>query len=114
MKDREHQIQTACVNWFRMQYKGELIYAIPNGGARNIITASKLKAEGVTSGVPDLCIPVMRKGFGGLYIEMKDGKKGRLSDNQKDMIDRLKSNGYCVEVCRSVDDFINVVNGYML
>ena len=47
MKTTEHEIQVNCVNYFRLRYPKGLIYAIPNGGHRNVIVASKLKAEGV-------------------------------------------------------------------
>ena len=75
MKQTEHEIQVACVNYFRLRYPKGLIYAIPNGGQRNVIVASKLKAEGVLSGVPDLHIPIAKKGFHGLYIELKEWQK---------------------------------------
>lgn len=112
MRNREHQIQVACVNWFRMQYK-DIIYAVPNAARRSVVMGKMMKDEGLLPGIPDLCIPVMRNNYGGLYIEMKDGKNGRLSDSQKEMIDRLRCNGYRVDVCRSVDDFMDVVNEYM-
>jgi len=114
MKTTEHEIQVACVNYFRLRYPKGLIYAIPNGGHRNVIVASKLKAEGVLSGVPDLHIPIAKKGFHGLYIELKNGKAGKVSDNQKTIMEKLQSEGYRCEVCRSFDEFRNVVNDYML
>lgn len=114
MKTTEHEIQVACVNYFRLRYPKGLIYAIPNGGQRNVIVASKLKAEGVLSGVPDLHIPIAKKGFHGLYIELKNGKAGKVSDNQKKIMEKLQSEGYRCEVCRSFDEFRNVVNDYML
>ena len=114
MKTTEHEIQVACVDYFRLRYPKGLIYAIPNGGQRNVIVASKLKAEGVLSGVPDLCIPIAKKGFHSLYIELKNGKAGKVSDNQKAIMEKLQSEGYRCEVCRSFDEFKNVVNDYML
>jgi hypothetical protein len=47
------------------------LYSIPNGGLRDKITASNLKAEGAKSGVPDIHFPVSRHGYLSLYIEMK-------------------------------------------
>lgn len=41
----------------------ELLHHIPNGGKRDKKTAEKLKAEGVKAGVPDICLPVARKGY---------------------------------------------------
>ena len=114
MKKTEHDIQVNCVNYFRLRYPKGLIFAIPNGGQRNVIVASKLKAEGVLSGVPDLCVPIAKKGFNGLYIELKNGKAGKVSENQKTIMDKLQSEGYRCEVCRSFDEFRNVVDNYML
>ena len=113
MKTTEHEIQVACVNYFRIRYPKGLIYAIPNGGQRNVIVASKLKAEGVLSGVPDLHIPIAKKGYNGLYIELKNGKSGKVSDNQKTIMEKLQTEGYQCAVCKSIDELINVVDDYM-
>jgi hypothetical protein len=57
----EHQEQATVVSWWALQHQVyELpvfaLYAIPNGGARDVITGSRLKAEGVRRGTPDLCL----------------------------------------------------------
>ena len=69
----EHQIQTCVMEWAEGQLiqhpELKMLYAIPNGGARNAITGALLKAEGVKPGVPDLCLPVARGKYHGLYIE---------------------------------------------
>lgn len=111
--DHEHHLQVACVQWFRMQYPQQLIYAIPNGGQRNAIVAAKLKAEGVTAGIPDLHIPIARNGYHSLYIEMKNGKQGRLSEHQKHTIQLLQDAGHRVVVCRDMQEFINEVKNYL-
>lgn len=62
------------------------LHHIPNGGARGddaktrAIRGGKLKAEGVKEGVSDLCLPVKRGIYSGLYIEMKKpgGKPSKL------------------------------------
>jgi hypothetical protein len=113
MKTTEHDIQVNCVNYFRLRYPKGLIFAIPNGGQRNVIVASKLKAEGVLSGVPDLCVPIAKKGYNGLYIELKNGKAGKVSDNQKTIMSKLQSEGYQCEVCRSFDEFKTIIDNYM-
>lgn len=111
--NRESRLQQACVRWFKYQYPTHLIYAIPNGGNRGRIEAGILIGEGVLPGIPDLCIPVPKSIYHGLYIEMKDGKNGSLSDKQKDIIPRLKAYGYDVAVCRSLEQFMDTVNEYM-
>ena len=108
----EDQIQASCVQWFRMQYKDPIIFAIPNGGSRHVAEAMKLKRTGVLSGVPDLFVPLPMNGYGGLFIEMKR-PKGYLTKNQKEMIGKLRDFGYKVEVCKSLDSFMEVVKDYM-
>ena len=108
----EHEIQVACINWFRFQYPKYLIYAIPNGGQRNKIVATKLKAEGVLAGVPDLHIPVAKQGFHGLYIEMKAGRN-KPSENQITIMEKFRNEGFRCEVCWSLDQFITSVNNYL-
>lgn len=110
-KVSEHDIQSACVKWFRLWYSKYMIYAIPNGGERNAIVAAKLKKEGVLAGVPDLHIPVARKGYHGLYIEMKAGKN-KPTDNQITVMDKLRKEGYRCEVCWNLDEFMKVVASY--
>ena len=95
----EHIEQVSLVNWFRFQYPKKLIFAIPNGGQRNIVTASKLKAEGVVSGVPDLFVPEWN-----LWLEMKKNKQARLSKNQEEIIKHLESIGHHVIIGYGFDD----------
>jgi hypothetical protein len=112
MKQDEHNLQIACVKWFRIQYPKYLIYAIPNGGQRNAVVASKLKSEGVLSGVPDLHIPAAKGCFHGLYIELKAGKN-KTTENQRTVMQKLQDEGYRCDVCYSFEKFVNLVNEYL-
>ena len=87
------------VNWFRATYPGVRIIAVPNGGFRDHNTAKKLKAEGVLPGVPDLFIPEWH-----LWVEMKRQKGGRLSPEQKDLIQYLDACNYAVIVGYGFED----------
>lgn len=107
----EHNLQKACVQWFRMQHRNKLIFAIPNGGLRDKIVAKKLKDEGVLPGIPDLMIPIPKNGYGGIFIEMKYGNN-RPTDEQNEILSELWDSGYKVEVCNSIEKFIEVVNNY--
>ena len=95
----EHEEQRELVRWFRQTWPGVRIFAIPNGGARSPATAGRLKAEGVSSGVPDLFIPAW-----GLWVEMKRSKGGSLSAEQKDWIAYLESVRFCCIVGKGADD----------
>ena len=98
----ESQEQIEMIQWCKRNMEKHkelrLIFAIPNGGKRHIAIASKLKLEGVKSGVPDLFLPVSRRGFNGLFIEIKRIKGGSISRKQKEWIKDLKEEGYAVVV----------------
>lgn len=89
----EHEEQVGFVAWFRWQFPGVMIFAIPNGEHRSMSVAKRLRAEGVLPGVPDLFVPEWR-----LWIEMKRVKGGRLSADQRVIIGGLESMGYSVIV----------------
>lgn len=122
MRHTESRLQVSCVRWFRLQYPNYAsnLFAIPNGGKRNSIEASIMKYEGVTAGVPDMFLAVLRADtsgsnihlWPGMFIEMKT-KDGRLSLSQKEMHNVLKAEGYLVKTCRSLDEFIDIVNDYI-
>ncbi len=115
MREEEHHIQVACVNWFRYQfpqYRTNL-FAIPNGGHRHRVVASKLKAEGMTAGVSDLILMVARHDHHGLCIEMKT-PKGRQSESQKAWEEVVTDAGYLYCIARSLDEFQSIINTYLI
>ena len=126
MNAHEHRIQCACVRWFAYQYPQYegLLFACPNGGARDKVTGAMLKAEGVIAGVADLILLVPSnhttlddgrtwyRPIHALCIEMKT-EKGRQSPEQKAWQKKIEAHGYKYAVCRSLDDFIETVNGYL-
>jgi hypothetical protein len=95
----EHHEQAMTVQWFRRAWPEVIIFAIPNGGARDIRTATKLKIEGVVRGVPDLFIPAWR-----LWVEMKRTKGGSVSPEQKSFIKYLESVNYAVIVATGAEN----------
>lgn len=95
----EDDAQMHFVSWFRKQYDGVRIFAIPNGGARHPAVAMKLKLTGVTRGVPDLYVPAW-----GLWIEMKREGTGRLSPAQLDWLEYLDEIGDTTMVCYGLED----------
>ena len=101
----EHEEQRELVKWFRQSFDGVRIFAIPNGGARTITTAAKLKVEGVSAGVPDLYVPEWK-----LWIEMKRTKGGVVDKAQKDWHDYLTAIGDRVIVCRGADEAKRMIN----
>ena len=90
-----------------------LLHHIPNGGTRNKAEAARLKAEGVKPGVPDLCLPVPRGQYHGLYIELKRKHGGRISKPQSEWIDALLMHGYCAAVCNGWEEAKGMIERYL-
>ena len=116
MKQTEHDEQVKLFQWAKLQSGKHpqltMMFAIPNGGQRNIVTATKLKAEGVKSGVPDIFLAFPSKTEHGLFIEMKS-TKGKLSENQREWIGALSSSGYRCVICYSFSEAQEVIIKYL-
>ena len=118
MKQLEHTEQVSLMQWWQLACHGfgvpePLLFAIPNGGQRNVIVASKLKAEGVRAGVPDLFLAVARHGGHGLFIEMKKAKGGQTSDKQDAMIAALDAQGYYTVVSHGWESAKRSIESYL-
>ena len=134
LKTSEHDHQVTVMDWAELMAQRKYpmlrwLYAVPNGGDRHPAVAAKLKAEGVKSGVPDLCLPYPLQNnhepFGrsgvrfnvgfkccGLYIEMKT-KGGTVKPHQKEWLDYLAGVGYRAVVCWSADEAIQTLEEYL-
>lgn len=100
----EHKLQVSLIDYLAYTAKPEIFYfAIPNQGNRHIMNATKMKAEGVRSGVADLCFMLPEGRVG--WLEMKTSK-GVLSDNQKAFRDRAMALGHHWALARSVDEAV--------
>lgn len=131
----EHQEQKAVIDWFEVyaRIKGlspSLLFAIPNGGARHIVAAVKLKAEGVRAGVPDLMLAVPKRetfqlnhlgyapvrwvqtDFCGLFIEMKR-IGGKPTVAQINFADLLRRQGFNVVIVQGADEAIRAIKAYL-
>lgn len=107
----ESQDQVKLVVWLEKQ--DIPVFAIPNGGKRNMWEAMNLKRSGVRSGVPDLFIPFANKTFPGLFIELKRVSGSVTSDNQLHWMKILRKNGFAVEICRGLEEAKKVITDYL-
>ena len=112
----EFGLQCALITWAKLNEARwpelALLHHIPNGGHRHANVAAGLKRAGVKAGVPDLVLPIPRGGYPGLYLELKS-PKGRLSKAQREWISALRHQGYRVEVVRSLEEGIAILEGYL-
>ena len=105
----EHDEQVAVVEYCAL--RGLPVYAIPNDGKRSPRAAAWMKAQGLSPGVPDLCIPVARGRYHSLYIEMK-AAGGKPTESQLEWIARLRSEGMCAYVCVGAESAIKLIGMY--
>lgn len=94
------------------------LFAIPNGGLRDKRTGGKLKATGVKAGVPDLCLPIPRGDFNGLWVELKIPKtdkkaKGVVRAEQKEWKRFLLQQGYGVYIAYGWEDARDTLIAYL-
>ena len=116
MKRSEASEQITLIQWCdinRCKYPElGLIFHIPNGGKRNKLEAIKLKKEGVKAGVPDLFLPVARRGYNGLFIELEYGRN-KATPKQKEWINNLNAQGYKAVVCNGFDEARLTIEEYI-
>jgi len=106
----EHSEQVELLRWSResavlAKYpEVEWLFAVPNGAklpytgtgkSRRCKQAGILKTEGLKAGVPDLCLPVARGQYHGLYIELKrNSSRAKVSPDQAKWIWALRALGH--------------------
>ena len=78
----------------------------PNANAKH------LKQQGVKSGVPDLCLPVPRGRYHGLYIVMKT-ESGHTTAVQEWWGERLQAQGYAWRVCHGWQAAVALLEWYL-
>lgn len=113
-ESNEQQTLFGWAKW--MEYKWpelRLLYHIPNEGKRSRRTGARLKAEGLKTGVPDICLPVPRGEHHGLYIELKRRKNSKTTQDQMDWIEDLNAQGYVAAVCEGCDEAISLITSYL-
>lgn len=118
MRQEEHEEQVKVIEWWKSECSSfgipePLLFAIPNGGLRNLIVAKRMKAEGVRPGVPDLLLSVPRGHSHALYIEMKKLKGGRVSPDQKEFHKLLAFYGYAVFVAKGFEEAKDIITRYI-
>ena len=95
--DREDKHQVALFDWARAAMRAHpelaLLFAVPNGQARSPGVGRALKRGGVKAGVPDVCLPVARHGYGSLWIELKRPGKHTVSEGQAWWVEQLNEHG---------------------
>lgn len=108
----EAQEQIKIFNYAKYNNKLRWLFAIPNGGSRDIREAARLKLQGVKAGVSDMFLPIPNSMFHGLFIELKVGTN-KTSQLQDEFIDYVRMNGYMAKVCYGADEAIRTIKSYL-
>lgn len=119
-KDEEHLEQVALFEWAEGQIHKipalALLFAIPNFagrlGKKTALHGARLKAEGRKPGVPDLCLPVARGRYHGMWIEMK-APRGKLSTEQREWGEKLRAEDYHALVCKGWEAARDAILDYL-
>jgi hypothetical protein len=96
-----------------------LLFACPNfaghmgGNVARLRAGAKAKREGRKAGVPDLVLPVARKGYHGLFIEMKRQRGGAVSPEQREWLNALRAENYRAVVCKGAAAAILELTDYL-
>lgn len=93
--EEREQIKLFC--WINTVPELQISFHIANERKCTRIVGQILKLMGVRPGVPDICVPIARGGYHGLYIELKAGKN-KPTDYQAEYLAKLTANGY-MAVC---------------
>lgn len=102
MLQTEDQLQAQCYQWAYNNYpiiRG-CFFSVPNGGTRHKIEAMKMKATGLTPGIPDMLL--ISPSF--VAFEFKS-LTGVLSPEQKNIHEIWKAKGITVHIVRTFEDF---------
>lgn len=116
-KPSESEEQQKLFQWAEiaakmLHYEGlELMFHVPNEGRRSKYTGGKMRSEGLKKGVADICLPVPRGTFHGLFFEMKSDK-GKLTKEQTNFLRGVKAQGYATWVCYSAEEAIQLIENY--
>lgn len=107
----EDQLQAKCYQWAYNTYPAirGLLFSVPNGSSRDIREAVKLKATGLTPGIPDMIlIHIGSTGPNPIGFEFKTNI-GILSEAQKRVHVKWQSVGVMVHVIRNFEQWCEII-----
>tara|TARA_R100001244_G_scaffold66422_1_gene54661 strand:- start:222 stop:578 length:357 start_codon:yes stop_codon:yes gene_type:complete len=109
-KGSESDFQKAIATY--LDFLGVLWFHSPNEIKAKPQYMVKRKAQGVKSGVPDICILEPRKDHHGLFIELKVGYN-KISDNQLKWLTKLEAKGYKCFISYSFEECRDIITKYL-
>ncbi len=112
----EDNEQEFVFEWAQMQSgkypELKLMYHVPNEGKRSASYGARLKRSGMKTGVSDICLPVSRGGYHGLYIELKVNKN-KPTKEQREFTELMLEQEYLACVCYGADEATSMIKKYL-
>lgn len=104
-----------------------LIYSVPNSALAGSTPRDRYRMvravqEGLLKGMPDICVDEPRGEYHGLRIEMKRDKRNKDGSRPVDVLpsvdqlaihEKLRANGYAVQVCYGTVDAMKALCNYL-
>lgn len=90
----------------------KLLFHVKNETTEGARQVAVDRASGVKPGVPDLCLPVARGKYHGMFVELKN-ETGRLRKEQKWWLNELGIEGYFATVCHGWESAVRTISWYM-
>jgi hypothetical protein len=118
----EAATQKAVCNYVRLQFNKAIFWSDLSGIKLTPGQAKAIKSLKSSRGIPDFFSPMARRGYAGLFLEIKKTgtnlhkKDGSFASQhiqeQHQMLERLKEQGYFASFAIGLDDAINILNRY--
>lgn len=120
----EDRLTVSCKSYMDAKFPNVIYFHVANERKTSKARGGKLKRMGVLAGVVDCFIDQPAHGFHGLRIELKDKTIKDVKDGkpvydlkyptatQKEFLIKAHKVGYAVNVCWSLDEFMDTVESY--
>lgn len=115
-RQEEEDLQRAVFNWITLHEDAypqlRWFFHAPNGGARSMGEAGKLKAMGVRKGVADVICPFSRGPYRGFACEIKS-RVGCTTVDQDEFLEAAATDVWVWGVARTLDEFVALAATYL-
>lgn len=111
MNYEEYHIQIAVVRWVKINYPDVLFTCAP-AVAKSARQGKLNKDMGYRKGWPDLFFAKTKKGYAGLFIELK-AIGGDVAKEQEEVKEKARSEGYSAEICFGYEKAVKTILEYM-
>ena len=111
MQHMESFYQKVVVNWIKNNHP-DILFTCAPAVAKSARQGHENRLMGYCKGWPDLFFAIPKKGWYGLFIELKT-EKGKVQPEQEAIIERLNNLGYKAMICRSPEVAIMEIKNYL-